>query len=79
MTLKEQIIPHVQYWDCYNDEPLEYDHTNKVGKIADNYAIGFAEWLRETFESQKCEYLIGKSEKELLTQCISLAFSKTFL
>ena len=45
MTLKEQIRPHAQYWDCYNDESLEYDHTNKLVKIADNYAIGFSEWL----------------------------------
>lgn len=45
MTLKEQLRPHAQYWDCYNDEPLEYDHTNKLVKIADEFAIGFAEWI----------------------------------
>ncbi len=45
MTLKEQIRPHAQYWDCYNDEPLEYDHTNKLVKIVDEFAIGFAEWI----------------------------------
>lgn len=45
MTLKEQIRPHSQYWDCYNDEPLLYDHTNKLVKIADDFSIGFAEWF----------------------------------
>ena len=44
MTLKEQIRPHAQYWDCYNDEQLEYDHTNKLVKIADEFAIGFLSW-----------------------------------
>lgn len=39
MTLKEKIRPHVKYWDCYNDEPIKYDHENKLAKIADEYAI----------------------------------------
>lgn len=47
MTLKEKIRPHVKYWDCYNDEPIKYDHENKLAKIADNYAIEFAEWLND--------------------------------
>lgn len=45
MTLKEKFRPHVKYWDCYNDEPLKYDHENKCIKIADEFAIGFAEFL----------------------------------
>lgn len=45
MTLKEKFRPHAKYWDCYNDEPLKYDHENKCVKIADEFAIGFAEWL----------------------------------
>lgn len=24
------INPHTKYWDCYNDCPIEYDHTMKV-------------------------------------------------
>lgn len=44
MTLKEKFRPHVRYWDCYNDEPLKYDHENKCVKIAEEFAIGFAEW-----------------------------------
>ncbi len=47
MTLEEQIRPHSQYWDCYNDEPLVYNHTNKLVKIAEKFASGFAEWLIE--------------------------------
>lgn len=45
MTLKEKFRPHARYWDCYNDEPLKYDHENKCVKIADEFAIGFAEWV----------------------------------
>ena len=51
MTLKEKFRPHAKYWDCYNDEPLKYDHENKCVKIADEFAIEFAEWcLRIRFE-----------------------------
>lgn len=28
--LKKKVNEHTRYWDCYNDEPLEYDHTTKV-------------------------------------------------
>lgn len=45
MTLKEQIRPHARYWDCYNDEPELYNHTGKLVKIADEFAIGFGQWL----------------------------------
>ncbi len=49
MTLEEQIRPHAQYWDCYNDEPLEYNHSGKLLKIANNFAIGFAEWCDNNY------------------------------
>ena len=50
-TLEEQIRPHTQYWDCYNDCPLEYNHTGKVLKIVNLFAIGFGEYLDSlTFE-----------------------------
>jgi len=45
MTLEEQISPHTQYWDCYNDCPLEYNHTGKVLKIINKFVIGFGEYL----------------------------------
>ena len=45
MTLKEQIRPHAELWDCYNDEPVKYDHTNKLVKIAEEFAIGFNDWV----------------------------------
>jgi hypothetical protein len=51
MTLEQQIRPHTQYWDCYNDEPDLYNHTGKVLKIADEFATGFGEWcLKIKFE-----------------------------
>ena len=68
MTLEEQIRPHTQYWDCYNDRPLEYNHAGKVLKIADNYAIEFGEWLLKNYDgikSTKEQLIIYKKEKGL--------------
>jgi hypothetical protein len=65
MTLKEKIRPHSQYWDCYNDEPLEYDHTNKLVKIAEEFAIGFAEWITRAELPLKELLEIYKKEKGL--------------
>jgi hypothetical protein len=31
--LLEKVRPHTQYWDCYNDCPLEEDHAKKVALI----------------------------------------------
>lgn len=45
MTLEEQVRPHTQYWDCYNDCPLEYNHTGKLLKIINEYVIGFGKYL----------------------------------
>jgi hypothetical protein len=28
--LFEKVDKHTKYWDCYNDEPLTYNHTKKV-------------------------------------------------
>lgn len=41
-NLFESINPHTQYWDCYNDEPLEYDHTGKVVKLVSVFTVDFA-------------------------------------
>jgi hypothetical protein len=73
MTLKEKFRPHAKYWDCYNDEPLKYDHENKCVKIADEFAIAFADWIRVcklkgrpyNFENTKELLLIYKKEKGL--------------
>jgi hypothetical protein len=72
MKLEDKIRPHALLWDCYNDEPEKYNHTNKLIKIADDYAIGFAEWIRkETYYEHLTKEFIYKrnvyaSEKELL-------------
>ena len=64
-TLEEQIRPHTQYWDCYNDCPLEYDHTGKVLKIIKLFAIDFADWIRVC--KMKCRgYDFDNIEKLLL-------------
>ena len=46
MTFEEQIRPHTKYWDCRNDCQLEYNHTGKVLKIVNLFAIDFADWIR---------------------------------
>jgi len=33
IELLDRINPHAQYWDGYNDCPLEYDHTAKLAHI----------------------------------------------
>lgn len=45
MKLEDKIRSHARLWDCYNDEPEKYNHTNKLIKIADEFAIGFGEYL----------------------------------
>lgn len=65
MTLEEQIRPHTQYWDCYNDEPLKYDHTGKVLKIIDLFTIDFLDWL--TNEKSKYAIMYGDQDKRFST------------
>ena len=65
MTLEEQIRPHTQYWDCYNDEPLEYNHTGKVLKIIDLFTIDFLDWL--TNEKSKYAIMYGDQDKRFST------------
>lgn len=74
MTLEEQIRPHTKDWDCYNDEPLKYNHTGKVLKITNNFAIEFAKWYHSANNNEYHLYptknieehlQIFKKEKEL--------------
>lgn len=48
-TLEEQIRPHTQYWDCYNDCPLEYNHTGKVMKIIKKFSIDFHNFIKDNY------------------------------
>jgi hypothetical protein len=68
MRLEDKIRPHALLWDCYNDEPEKYNHTNKLIKIAEEFAIGFAEWVEcsKTYYTPMKELLeIYKKEKRL--------------
>jgi len=47
--LFEDINPHTKYWDCYNDEPLEYDHTGKVIKICKDFSVAFTVFCAENY------------------------------
>lgn len=53
MTNKEKLFedvnPHTQYWDCYNDEPLEYNHTGKVVKICSEFAVLFSVFCAKNY------------------------------
>ena len=64
MTLKEKFKPHIKYWDCYNDAPLKYDHNNKCVKIAEDFAIGFAEWLN--IQYRELNHTLAFREKTLI-------------
>jgi hypothetical protein len=66
MTLKEKFRPHAKYWDCYNDEPLKYDHENKCVKVADEFAIGFAEWFLNLSKSDDWEKFDYNTNEQLL-------------
>ena len=44
MKLKDIISQHTKYWDCYNDAPLKYNHTDKVLKIIDHFSLNFYTW-----------------------------------
>jgi hypothetical protein len=76
MKLEDKIRPHALLWDCYNDEPEKYNHTNKLIKIAEDFAIDFAEWLSYRYKyldnkgwfatTYHLEMGIFKTSKELL-------------
>jgi hypothetical protein len=65
MRLEDKIRPHALLWDCYNDEPEKYNHTNKLIKIADEFAIGFVEWLLNEWVNDE-RWSIITNIKELL-------------
>lgn len=47
--LQKEIRKHTQYWDCYNDCPLEYNHSGKVMKIIKNFSVSFTLFCAENF------------------------------
>lgn len=53
MTRKEKLFEdinkHTRYWDCYNDRPLEYDHTGKVLKICKENTVSFLAFCVENY------------------------------
>ncbi len=65
-NLEKEISPHAQYWDCYNDCPLEYNHTGKLVKIAEEFAISYASWKESYINTDNLpeKKLIKKFRKE---------------
>jgi len=60
--LWELISPHADYWDCYNDEPLEEDHTMELCNLFLDEIIN----KLELFDSMKCLVLYYKKVKKEL-------------
>jgi len=65
MKLEDKIRPHALLWDCYNDEPEKYNHTNKLIKIAEEFAIEFAEWYLDLWNRNDLSF-DNNSPKQLL-------------
>lgn len=65
-NLEKEINPHAKYWDCYNDAPLEYNHTGKLVKIAEIFAINFAIWKEsyDNVDNLPDKLLVKKYRKE---------------
>jgi len=51
--LEEEINKHTQYWDCYNDCPIEYNHTGKVMKIIKNFSVSFNLFCAENYTPKR--------------------------
>lgn len=65
-NLEKEINAHAKYWDCYNDAPLEYNHTGKLVKIAEIFAINFAIWKEsyDNVDNLPDKLLVKKYRKE---------------
>jgi hypothetical protein len=51
--IKEEINKHARHWDCYNDCPLEYNHSNKLFKELKKFTVSFNSFLRENYSTQE--------------------------
>lgn len=80
--LFEDINPHTQYWDCYNDEPLEYDHTGKVIKIFSKFSVDFTLFCAENYSLNfwdnvdNKKWFCLKSGKEITTEQLMVIYLK---
>ena len=54
--LLEKVRPHTQYWDCYNDCPLEENHAQKVALICANEIKFTNVYGGELLQKQHKEY-----------------------
>lgn len=43
--LLDELRPHCQYWDCYNDVPLEENHDRQVALICINKQLELLRYL----------------------------------
>jgi hypothetical protein len=42
----EKVRPHAQYWDCYNDRPLEVKHAVKLALLLVDEILAFMKLLK---------------------------------
>jgi|GEM_PF-4968425 len=61
--LDDLIRPHTLYWCCYNDCPLEYNHTGKVIKICSEFAVSFYLFLAENYHTEDESWSYSKLPK----------------
>ena len=56
--LLEEIRPHTQYWDCYNDTPLSYNHSNKVALICISKQLELLRYLESKTSNELYRWLV---------------------
>lgn len=62
--LMEEIRPHSQYWDCYNDVPLEEPHDKHLALICLDKQLELLRYLGSSNPKELYEYLV--EQKRLL-------------
>jgi hypothetical protein len=62
--LLDEIHPHVKYWDCRNDEPILYNHANKVALICISKQLEMLRYLGSKTPDELYRWLI-EQKKEL--------------
>ena len=56
--LLEEIYPHVEYWDCRNDEPILYNHANKVALLCISKQLELLRYLGSKTPDELYRWLI---------------------
>lgn len=66
--LLEKVRPHTQYWDCYNDCPLEENHAKKVVLLWLDEIQEHAQMIQTQYEGYSTPYQYFVRVKEELSK-----------